>query len=96
MKFFLLRRLKDYDITIETGTSVVEFLDDGAVVDRNGEKSRLEGFDTIVLAMGVRSVNNLKDQLEKEITELYIIGDALAPRQAIDAIEEGARTALKI
>ncbi|MEJ2740426.1 MAG: FAD-dependent oxidoreductase, partial [Dehalococcoidia bacterium] len=62
VKFFLLRRLKDYDVTIETGTSVVEFLDDGAVVDRNGEKSRLEGFDTIVLAMGVRSVNNLKDQ----------------------------------
>ena len=49
-----------------------------------------------MLAMGTRSVNHLKGKLEKEIPELYVIGDALAPRQAIDAIEEGARTALKI
>jgi thioredoxin reductase len=46
--------------------------------------------------MGAKSVNDLKDQLENRVDELYVIGDALAPRQAIDAIEEGARIALKI
>jgi 2,4-dienoyl-CoA reductase-like NADH-dependent reductase (Old Yellow Enzyme family)/thioredoxin reductase len=96
VRFFLMQRLKEYSVNIVTGASVIGFLDDGAVVTRNGEKSKLEGFDTIVLAMGTRSVNHLKGKLEKEIPELYIIGDALAPRQAIDAIEEGARTALKI
>jgi NADPH-dependent 2,4-dienoyl-CoA reductase/sulfur reductase-like enzyme len=96
VRFFLMQRLKEYGVNIETGTSVVEFLDGGAVIARKGEESKLEGFDTIVLAMGTRSVNYLKDRLEKEIPELYVVGDALAPRQAIDAIEEGARTALKI
>jgi 2,4-dienoyl-CoA reductase-like NADH-dependent reductase (Old Yellow Enzyme family)/thioredoxin reductase len=93
---FLMQRLRDYGVKIETETSVVKFLDDGALVNKNGNKIRLEGFDTIVLALGTKSVNNLKDQLEKTVSELYVIGDALAPRQAIDAIEEGARVALKL
>jgi hypothetical protein len=38
---------------------------------------RLTGFDTIILAMGVRSVNILKEKLEGKVSELYVIGDAL-------------------
>lgn len=96
VKHFLLQRLSDYGVQIETETSVVGFLDDGAIVSKNGKKSKLKGFDTIVLALGTKSVNYLKEKLEKKISELYVIGDALDPRQAIDAIEEGARVALKI
>jgi NADH dehydrogenase FAD-containing subunit len=91
-----MERLKDYGVKIETETSIVEFLDDGVIVNKDGNKRKLDGFDTIILALGTRSVNNLKDQLEKKVPELYVIGDALAPRQAIDAIEEGARIALKL
>jgi 2,4-dienoyl-CoA reductase-like NADH-dependent reductase (Old Yellow Enzyme family)/thioredoxin reductase len=94
--YFLRRRLKEYGVQIETKTSVIEFLEDGALVKMGGKESRLEGFDTIVLALGTQSVNNLKGQLEKKISELYVIGDALAPRLAINAIEEGARIALEI
>jgi len=94
--YFLRRRLEEYGVQIETKTSVIEFLEDGALVNIGGKKSRLEGFDTIVLALGTQSVNSLKGQLEKKISELYVIGDALAPRLAINAIEEGARVALKI
>ncbi len=94
--YFLRQRLKEYGVQIETKTSVIEFLEDGALVNMDGKKSRLDGFDTIVLALGTQSVNNLKGQLEKKISELYVIGDALAPRLAINAIEEGARVALEI
>jgi NADPH-dependent 2,4-dienoyl-CoA reductase/sulfur reductase-like enzyme len=96
VKFFLLKRLKEYGVQIRTCSEVIEILEDGAVVKENGEISRLDGFDTIVLALGTQSVNNLERQLNEKIPELYIIGDALAPRRAIDAIEEGARVALKI
>jgi 2,4-dienoyl-CoA reductase-like NADH-dependent reductase (Old Yellow Enzyme family)/thioredoxin reductase len=96
VKYFLLRRLREYGVQIETETSMVEFLDDGAIVSKNGKTSQLSGFDTIVLAMGTKSVDYLKGQLEKKISELYIIGDALAPRKAIEAIEEGAKIALQI
>ena len=96
VKYFLLQRLRDYGVQIEIETSVVEFLDDGAIVSRNGKTAALRGFDTIVLAMGTKSVDSLKKQLEEKISELYVIGDALAPRKAIEAIEEGAKIALKI
>jgi 2,4-dienoyl-CoA reductase-like NADH-dependent reductase (Old Yellow Enzyme family)/thioredoxin reductase len=93
---FLMQRLRDYSVKIETGTSVVKFLDNGVIVNKDGNESRLEGFDTIVLALGAKSVNDLEEQLADKVPELYVIGDALAPRQAIDAIEEGARVALKL
>jgi pyruvate/2-oxoglutarate dehydrogenase complex dihydrolipoamide dehydrogenase (E3) component len=96
VKYFLLQRLRDYGVQIETETSVVEFLDDGAIVIKNDKTVPLRGFDTIVLAMGTKSVDSLKNQLEEKISELYVIGDALAPRKAIEAIEEGAKIALKI
>jgi pyruvate/2-oxoglutarate dehydrogenase complex dihydrolipoamide dehydrogenase (E3) component len=96
VRYFLFQRLREYGVQIETETSIVECLDDGVIINKNGETAPLSGFDTIVLAIGTRSVNNLKEQLEKKIPELYIIGDALAPRKAIEAIEEGARIALKI
>jgi 2,4-dienoyl-CoA reductase-like NADH-dependent reductase (Old Yellow Enzyme family)/NADPH-dependent glutamate synthase beta subunit-like oxidoreductase len=93
---FLMQRLQEYGVKIETKAPVVEFLDDGIIINKGGKKSRLEGFDTIVLAMGAKPVNGLKAKLEKKAPELYVIGDALEPRQAIEAIEEGARVALKI
>jgi NADPH-dependent 2,4-dienoyl-CoA reductase/sulfur reductase-like enzyme len=96
IRYFLLRRLMEYGVQIETETSMVEFVNDGAIVSKNGKTTQLSGFDTIVLAMGTKSVDDLKGQLEKKIPELYIIGDALAPRKAIEAIEEGARIALQI
>jgi pyruvate/2-oxoglutarate dehydrogenase complex dihydrolipoamide dehydrogenase (E3) component len=96
VRYFLMQRLNDYGVEIMTKTTVVEFLQDGAVVSVNGEQSRLEGFDTMVLAFGNRSVRPLEAQLRKKIPELYVIGDAHAPRQAIDAIEEGASVGLKI
>ncbi|MBA7573591.1 NADH oxidase [subsurface metagenome] len=96
IRFFLLQRMKEYGVQVETETSVVEFLEDGALVNKKGKKSKLEGFDTIVLALGTKSVNYLKEQLEKKISELYVIGDAVTPRKAIDAIEEGARVAVRL
>jgi 2,4-dienoyl-CoA reductase-like NADH-dependent reductase (Old Yellow Enzyme family)/thioredoxin reductase len=96
VKFFLMQRLKEYNVQVHTGATVVKFLEDGAVIKENGRRTTLDGFDTIVLAMGTKSVNNLQGQLENKVPEFYIIGDAQAPRKAIEAIEEGARVALKI
>ncbi len=96
IKFFLLGRLKEYGVHVETDAKIVEFIEDGVVVNKNGAAARLGGFDSIVLAMGVTAVNHLREELEGKIREVYVIGDALAPRQAIDAIEEGARVGLKL
>jgi NADPH-dependent 2,4-dienoyl-CoA reductase/sulfur reductase-like enzyme len=96
IRYFLLERLKAYGVQIETGMTVKEFLPDGVIGEKDGQLVRLIGFDTIVLATGVRSVNPLKERLNGKARELYVIGDAFIPRKAIDAIEEGARIGIKI
>ena len=94
--FFLMQRLKEYGVRIETETKALEILEQGVLVSQNGKELRLDGFDTIVLAAGMKSVNVLEEPLKAKIPEVYVIGDALAPRKAVDAIEEGARVGLKI
>jgi 2,4-dienoyl-CoA reductase-like NADH-dependent reductase (Old Yellow Enzyme family)/thioredoxin reductase len=93
---FMMQRFKEYGIKTYTDTKVISFVDDGAVAEQNGEKLLLTGFDTIVLAMGSRPVNTLGPALTGKIAALYVIGDAFKARNALDAIEEGARTALKL
>jgi len=48
-----------------------------------------EEIDTIVLALGNRSVDGLYRSLRGRIAELYLIGDAMAPRGIHNAILEG-------
>ena len=95
-RYFLLQRLKEYGVQVETGATVKEFLKDGVIAERDGQQIHLAGFDTIVLAMGIKAVNTLKKKLEGRISELYVIGDAVTPRKATDAIEEGARVAVRL
>ena len=87
---FLMERLSASGVKIMTSAVVSEFLDDGVVFTKDGKEVRITGFDNIILAMGNRAVNALYDDLKEHVTELYIIGDASSPRNALDAIREGA------
>jgi 2,4-dienoyl-CoA reductase-like NADH-dependent reductase (Old Yellow Enzyme family)/thioredoxin reductase len=96
VRAFLMDRLKGYGVRTETGFTITEFLEDGVVGEKNGQTVRLTGFDTVIAAMGARSVNPLEEKLKGSVPELYVIGDAASPRKAIDAIEEGARIGASI
>ena len=93
---FLMERLSGYGVKILTGTRVLKFTGDGVIAARDGSEITVDGFDTIVLAIGTRSVNTLEATLSGKVPELYVIGDALQARQALQAVEEGAGTALAI
>jgi len=90
-RFFLMDRLEQQKVTIITGAKVKEIQCDSVILDRDSEEEILSGFDTIVVAIGVKSVDGLFDQLKQNsrTAEVYIIGDANKPKKAIDAIEEG-------
>jgi hypothetical protein len=51
----------------------------------------LEGYDTIVLAMGNTPDDRLYRQLKHQVKELYRAGDCVAPRGIGMAILEGRR-----
>jgi len=93
---FLMDRLTNWGVKQITGAQVKEITDDGVVVEKEGKKETVSGIDTVVLAMGIKSVNDLAEKLKGKTAEVYVIGDASQPRMAVDAISEGAEIARKI
>jgi len=96
IRFFLLERLDEHRTTILTNTKVIEISAGTVKAERDGSEIELKGFDTIVIAVGAKPVNSLEQELKGKVPELYVIGDAVEPRKAIDAIEEGAKIAVKL
>lgn len=92
----LIPRLIRYGVNMVTGASVKAITDGGVVVVRDGREETISGIDQVVIAMGVKSVNELAKQLEDKVAEVYIIGDAKEPRTALEATHEGAQAAQMI
>ncbi|MBW2151994.1 MAG: FAD-dependent oxidoreductase [Deltaproteobacteria bacterium] len=97
LQYHLLKRLEDKGVKILTSTKVIELGKGYVQVQDAAGTKRMDGFDTIVLAVGGEVPNNsVYKSLEGKVSELHIIGDAVKPREIIDAVIEGARTALEI
>jgi pyruvate/2-oxoglutarate dehydrogenase complex dihydrolipoamide dehydrogenase (E3) component len=91
----LTRRVLIQDLkktTVQWKTSVqVKRIAKGSVRFLDAEENEHElKTDTIVLACGAVPNNKLKKMLEGKVDEIYCSGDAVAPRQAAEAIYEGA------
>lgn len=95
-KIFLMERLRIYNVNILTSAMVTGILPNGITYKKSDEELKLEGFDTIVLALGVRSYNPLEESLKNLDLEVHVIGDALKAGDAVDAILEGAQLAINI
>jgi NADPH-dependent 2,4-dienoyl-CoA reductase/sulfur reductase-like enzyme len=54
----------------------------------NAQK-KIEGVDTVVLAMGSYANDQLYKSLKGKVKEIHRVGDCLAPRLALDAIYDG-------
>ena len=59
----------------------------------SGEAMVIEGVETLVLSQGHESVNTLKDELKDLGVPVHIIGDALTPRTAEEAVLDGLKIA---
>ena len=70
--------------------------EEGAIVEKDGEKGLISNVDTIIWAIVSVSNSSLVDELKGSPYEVYTVGDANEPRDALSAIEEGHRAALNI
>jgi 2,4-dienoyl-CoA reductase-like NADH-dependent reductase (Old Yellow Enzyme family)/thioredoxin reductase len=96
VKLFLFERLKNSGVCSITNAKVKEIIDDGVIYEKDGKEEKLQGFDTIVMALGVKAYNPLEKELKGKTSELYVLGDAVKPRKAIDSTAEAAEIAVKI
>jgi 2,4-dienoyl-CoA reductase-like NADH-dependent reductase (Old Yellow Enzyme family)/thioredoxin reductase len=83
---FLLKLLDEYRVKILTNTGISEIKESSVVLD-NGQTKEIEA-DTVIIALGMAAYNPLEEVLSDKYN-VTVIGDALAPRDALEAIREG-------
>ena len=79
-------------ISIKLKTTIERIGDNGVIIQCGGKIEEIAGIDSVVLAWNRSPVNQLADDLlaDGEFQEIYRIGDAVLPRDAYEAIYEGA------
>jgi len=85
----LFEKLTERSVKWLTNMKIEEITDEGIIALDKEQKKRTIEADTVVLALGLKSNNELYKALEGKVPELYAIGDCVKPRKIIDAIREG-------
>ncbi|MBQ7796878.1 MAG: FAD-dependent oxidoreductase, partial [Lachnospiraceae bacterium] len=92
-RFWLMPRLAQWGVQKVCNAKVDKFVEDGVIYNGGQE---LTGFDTIILAMGVKSYNPLEEELKELGIQVQVVGDAAKPGKANAATESGLAAALAI
>ncbi|MCI2061538.1 MAG: NAD(P)/FAD-dependent oxidoreductase [Eubacteriaceae bacterium] len=96
VRAFLIPKLKDEGVQFIGNAKITEFMDDGVKYDNKSDTVTLNGFDSVVLAMGTVSNNPLEKELKNKVSDLYVIGDASRAGTANKATEEALEIVRKI
>ena len=89
----LLERLSRKNVRILNMTKAIGIDEKGTIVEHQGEKTVIES-DLVILAVGVEPDVGLREELERRIQSVLFVGDCVSPRNALEAIYEGARAGL--
>lgn len=95
-RLHLLELLEEARIRILTNHRVLEIADAGVTVADHANNVNVLTADTIALAAGMKACDDLVQCLRDCVPEVYPIGDCKAPRNVMNAVWEGYRTALVI
>lgn len=94
---YLMKDFEEYKIKTITGAKVARFFEGGVSYSvTDGMEQSIEGFDTVVLAMGSRNYDPLSEEVKKILEDVYVVGDAFKARRALDATAEALEVALSI
>lgn len=97
LQHYLKQRLSEKRVTILTATRVEELGKGYVMIKDASGLQKLDGFDTIILAVGSEAPNNIiYKELAGKVSELFVIGDARQPREIVDAVYEGEQIAVKL
>jgi 2,4-dienoyl-CoA reductase-like NADH-dependent reductase (Old Yellow Enzyme family)/thioredoxin reductase len=95
-QFFIKQSLEELGVQVLTSTLIEEIGDRHVLLSRNANgnglrwRAELGNVDTVVLAAGIQPERTLAEELEGLVSELYVIGDASTPGNALDAVHEAA------
>lgn len=87
-RWIILQELKRYGVKVITKAVAKGISGPGLTLDVDGQEQMVEA-DTVVLATGSYALSDLCEKIKEELPEVYLVGDAVAPRKALDAIYQG-------
>lgn len=93
-RWVVMQEIRTYGIKKFTESNVLELAGDGVHIKTADGTEQTIPADTVVIAVGSVSENELYQQLEGKIPELYLIGDAASPRKLEQAVSEAVNLAL--
>jgi pyruvate/2-oxoglutarate dehydrogenase complex dihydrolipoamide dehydrogenase (E3) component len=91
--YMLHKRLKEAGCRLLFNTAVKKIGESSVTLLNEGREEILTPVDQVIIAVGLKPLNDLKEILQTQKIRHFIIGDALEPRRIIEATDEGARAA---
>jgi len=90
----IIPELNKKGVKFITGHKLEKIKDHSAILStKSGKQKTLQG-DIVVLAVGVKSDNELANELKKNTSiPTYIVGDANKPRRIVDCVQDAFKTA---
>jgi NADPH-dependent 2,4-dienoyl-CoA reductase/sulfur reductase-like enzyme len=92
----LINRLVEKKVSILTKSRVSEIVGERVKIEKEDGNVVISGVDSVVVAVGSRSMNRLAEEIRGEGIPVYVIGDALKPRKIYEAIHEGFRVGYEV
>jgi len=94
--FMLHQRLQEKKCRLLFNTTL-KMINEGSVeIETNGERTTLSPIEQVVMAVGLKPRDELKEILEALKIPFAVIGDARQPRRIFEAVEEGAKAAWEL
>jgi 2,4-dienoyl-CoA reductase (NADPH2) len=94
-RWSLIKSLRLMGVELRPKTKLVEITKDSVIVDTELGRESIPA-DTVIIAVGSQSVDNLVKEVKRDRIEVITIGDAKEPRKITDAVREGFDMALKV
>jgi pyruvate/2-oxoglutarate dehydrogenase complex dihydrolipoamide dehydrogenase (E3) component len=94
--YMLHQRLQEKKCHLFFNTSLKKINEGSVEIETNGERTTLSPIDQVVLAVGLKARDELKEILEALKIPFAVIGDARQPRRIFEAVEEGAKAAWEL
>jgi 2,4-dienoyl-CoA reductase (NADPH2) len=94
-RWSLIKSLRLMGVKLRPKTKLIEITKNAVIVDTELGRESIPA-DTVIIAVGSQSVDDLAGEVKRGKTEVITIGDAKEPRKITDAVREGFDMALKI
>jgi pyruvate/2-oxoglutarate dehydrogenase complex dihydrolipoamide dehydrogenase (E3) component len=91
--YFLHKRLRAANCRLLFNTRLERIEETSVVTVSDGKEEVISPVDQVVIAVGLKSRDDLKNTLKEREIRHYIVGDAAQVRRIIEAVDEGAKAA---